>query len=153
MSIPAPSRHGVEFIAEHEGFRSHPYNDGTGVWTIGYGETQGVTPNTPPWTQEQAFADLQKRVYHEYFPPIEQTCNTIGLTLNQHQVDALTSAVYNLGPGILQQGKTMGNALRSKNIHEIANAFLVYDKAGNPPQTLPGLQKRREQERALFLSN
>jgi lysozyme len=148
MSIPAPSRHGVEFIAQHEGFRSHPYNDGTGVWTIGYGETNGIGPNTPPWTQEQAFEDLQKRVYHTYFPPIKQACEAAGLSLNQHQVDALTSLVYNVGPGILGPTHTMGQEIRAKNIRGMADAFLLYDMAGGKPILKP----RREQERALFLS-
>ena len=42
----------------------------------------------------------------------------------------------------------MGNAIRSKNRARIADAFLVYDKAGG--RTLPGLTRRRRAERALF---
>ncbi len=149
MSIPPPSEHGIQFIAEHEGFRSHPYQDVAGVWTIGYGETRGIGPNTPPWTQAQAMTALHHRVDQDFFPPIRSVCEEVGLSLNQNQVDALTSCVYNLGPGILDKGRTMGDAIRSKNIHAIADAFLVYVDAGGHP--VEGLKVRREQERALFL--
>ena len=149
MSIPAPSRHGVEFIAQHEGFSAKPYWDGAGkVWTIGYGQTGGIGPHTPPWSQEHALEVLQHHVDHIYFPPIQHACAAVGLSLNQHQVDALTSLVYNVGPGILGPEHTMGQEIKAKNIHGMADAFLLYDMAGGKPILKP----RREQERSLFLS-
>ena len=47
----------TEFITYFEGFRSMPYQDQDGIWTIGYGTTrngQHVTAQTPPITKEQA---------------------------------------------------------------------------------------------------
>jgi lysozyme len=75
--------------------------------------------------------------------------NDANLSLSQNEADALASLVYNLGPGILDDGRTMGSALRSRNRARIASAFLVYDMAGG--QHLPGLARRRRAERALFL--
>jgi len=35
-------------LKRHEGFRAKPYRCTAGVWTIGYGHTGGIGPNTPP---------------------------------------------------------------------------------------------------------
>jgi lysozyme len=142
---------GTHLIASFEGFRSKPYRDAVGVWTIGYGHTAGVTASSKPLTEPQALALLRRDLNRRYAPPVAKTAKAIGLRLNQHQFDALVSAVYNLGPGILDRGRTLGDALRSKNRHRIADAFLVYDKAGSPPRALPGLTRRRRAERDLFL--
>jgi lysozyme len=72
----------------------------------------------------------------------------LGLPLNQKQVDALTSFVYNLGQVYIQPGHTMGDALKRKDWKGAANAFLIYDKAGG--KTLPGLTTRRRWESQLF---
>src|SRR5690242_4450329 len=36
------SKQGIEFIKRHEGLRLTAYDDGGGVFTIGYGSTRGV---------------------------------------------------------------------------------------------------------------
>lgn len=38
----------VEQLKRHEGFRSKPYRCTANVWTIGYGHTSGVRPDSPP---------------------------------------------------------------------------------------------------------
>jgi lysozyme len=143
---------GVLLVARFEGFRSRPYRDAVGVWTIGYGETRGVGPNTRPVSQSQAFAALKRRLDQDYLAPALRYCHAVGFHPTQHQADALGSLSYNLGPGIFARGKTMGNAIASHDRMAIANAFLVYDKAGSPPRALAGLTSRRRAERALFLS-
>lgn len=141
---------GLALIAGFEGFRSNPYRDAVGVWTIGYGETRGIGPNTKPWSRAFALQQLRIRVDRDYLAPVLKVAKSVGLELRPNESDALASLVYNLGPGILEPQRTMGAALRSKNRRAIANAFLVYDKAGG--RTLPGLTRRRRAERALFLS-
>lgn len=148
------SAEGLAFIAGFEGFRSKPYkptpND---VWTIGYGHTAGVTPNTPPWTRAHALAVFKTEVDERYLKPVLAAIKAAGLTAEQHMVDALTSLAYNLGPGVLQAGHTMGDALRSHSRDRIAAAFLVYDKQATPhgPVVLGGLARRRAAERAMYL--
>jgi GH24 family phage-related lysozyme (muramidase) len=147
--IDSVSDAGVAMVAGFEGFRSKPYRDAVGVWTIGYGETRGIGPNTKPWSRTYAAKQLRARVNRDYLAPVLRTAKATGLSLKQTEADALASLVYNLGPGILESGRTMGDALRSKNRSRIANAFLVYDKAGG--RTLLGLTRRRKAERSLFL--
>lgn len=140
----------VNKIEGFEGFRSHPYQLGDGVTTIGYGETQGITMSTPPWSQAYAEQRLKARLRKDFEPYIHR----LHIPLNQHQFDALLSAIYNLGPGILDPGRSLGNALRSPNrqsrawIKRVQAAILLYDMPGTPFHE--GLKKRREWEAALF---
>lgn len=138
------SQNGVDLIAGFEGFVPHPYRDAVGVWTIGYGHTAGVGPNTPNLTQKQAKALLWSDLERTYVPPVRKFKG-----LNQQQFDALVSFAYNVGPGYLQPGHTMGDALARGDMRAAADAFLLYDLAGG--QKLPGLTRRREAERRLFL--
>jgi lysozyme len=147
--VSGVSERGVALVAGFEGFRAYPYQDAVGVWTIGYGETRGVGPHTPPVTRAQAGVQLRARLNHDYLSPVLKVAAGIGLHLTQGQADALASLSYNLGPGIFALGRTMGDALRSKDGRRIADAFLVYDKAGG--RALPGLTRRRRAERAIFL--
>jgi hypothetical protein len=96
--VDTVSNQGIAFIAGFEGFRSAPYRDAVGVWTIGYGETQGVGPNTRPWTRDHALRQLRQRVNRDYLAPVLATAATIRLTLTQNQADALASLIYNVGP-------------------------------------------------------
>lgn len=137
---------GVELIKEFEGFVGHPYRDAVGVWTIGYGHTKGVGPNSPRLTQTQATALLAKDLDREYAPHVTK----LGVKLTQGQFDALVSIVYNCGPGCIARGTTIGDALRRGNMTAAANGFLLWTKAGG--RTLAGLVRRRRAERALFLS-
>src|SRR4051812_33830431 len=89
------SRNGVALIKRFEGFRSRPYRDAVGVWTIGYGETKGIGPGTNPWSETFASQRLQDRVNRDFAPYI----NALKLPLNQNQFDALASFIYNVGPG------------------------------------------------------
>lgn len=136
---------GLALIKRFEGFRSHPYRDAVGVWTVGYGETRGVGPNGPVLTEPQASAKLKARVRRDFEPYI----HALGVPLNQHQFDALCSFIYNLGPGYLARGHSMGDALRARNYRAAADAFMLYDRAGG--RVLEGLRRRRSEERALFL--
>lgn len=150
-SVPTGvSSRGVLMVANFEGFRSAPYRDAVGVWTIGYGETKGIGPGTHPWSRGYAMDRLKLRLDRDYCAPVLRRCAAVGFKPTQAELDALTSLVYNLGPGILENGRTMGNAIASKNRQRIADAFLVYDQAGG--RRLAGLTTRRRAERKLFLS-
>jgi len=139
------SRNGARLIEEFEGFRSAPYRDAVGVWTIGFGSTTNVGPHTPPVTRAQAEARMMREVDAHYGAAI----NALSLPLNQNQFDALVSFVYNVGPGGVAPTTTVGKRLRAHDWHGAADALLAWDKAGGRP--LAGLTRRRHAERALFL--
>jgi lysozyme len=137
---------GANLITEFEGFRPRPYRDAVGVWTIGYGSTAGVGPNTPPITEQQARDRLMREVDAQYGRAI----NALGVPLTQNQFDALVSFVYNVGPGGVAASTGVGRALRARNYQQAADELLKWDKAGG--RTLAGLTRRRQAERKLFLT-
>ena len=139
------SDRGVALIKGFEGFRSAPYQDAVGVWTIGYGHTEGVGRSTKPISERQARRLLKQDLDRKYCPPVLR----LGVPLNQNQVDALTSFVYNLGAGAIGPDTGVGKALRQRQYKLAADHMLAWNKAGG--QVLPGLTRRRQAERALFL--
>lgn len=135
---------GASLIAEFEGFRSKPYRDAVGVWTIGYGSTKGVGPNTPAVTPAQALARLEREVDETYGRAIVN----LHVPLNQNQFDALVSFVYNVGPGGVASSTTVGKLLRAHEWRSVPVALMAWNKAGG--NVLPGLTRRRRAEGALF---
>jgi len=138
------SKRGVDLIASFEGFRSHPYRDAVGVWTIGYGHTRGVGPNTRPVTRAQALALLREDARH-----CEQAIRRLGVPMTQAEFDATVSLCFNLGVGVLDRGRSFGDAIRARKYRKAANAMLLYVHAGG--RKLPGLVRRRKAERRMFL--
>jgi GH24 family phage-related lysozyme (muramidase) len=147
MGAKKVSTAGLELIKEFEGFVPHPYQDSVGVWTIGYGETKGVTSHSRNVTEKQASEKLAKRVNEDYAPSVLAA----NKNLTQNQFDALVSFVYNCGTGALATSTTIGRNLRAGKLTEVSNNLLDWCKAGG--RTLPGLLRRRQEERALFLKN
>ena len=68
----------------------------------------------------------------------------IGFALNQNQFDALTSFCYNCGNGNLEK------LVNGRDAATVADKLLLYNKGGG--KVLPGLARRREEERELFLA-
>lgn len=134
----------VEMVAEFEGFRGAPYRDAVGVWTIGYGETSNVGPNTPHITQIQAKALLKRRL-DEFGHGVQ---SLLKRKPTQRQYDALVSFSYNVGLGGLG-GSTLLRKYNAGDIKGAGEEFLKWDKAGG--RALPGLTRRRREERLLFL--
>jgi lysozyme len=127
----------------------HPYLDPVGIPTIGFGHTKGVTMRSKPLTLRQALSLLKHDLNQTYAPSVVRLCKSLGLKLEQYEFDALVSAIYNLGPGVLDRRKTLGSALRTAERMRIADAFTVYVYAGG--KKLPGLVNRRKAERNLYL--
>lgn len=139
------SERGVNLVARFEGFRSKPYRDAVGVWTIGYGHTAGVSASSAAISRADAKRLLRRELDTVYAPAVR----ALGLRLTQNQFDALVSFVYNLGPGAIASSTTVGTLLRQGHYRKAANAMLAWNKAGG--RSLLGLTIRRHVERRLFL--
>lgn len=139
------SDRGVELVAKYEGCRLEAYKCPAGVWTIGYGHTAGVKQGDKLVSMEAAKSMLKQDL--EKYGNYVNSCVKNGMItfpLNQNQFDALTSFCYNCGEGNLQ------NLVTGRNAATIAEKMLLYNKGGR--RVLPGLVRRRTEERALFLS-
>lgn len=140
---------GVALVAEFEGFVDHVYLDAVGVPTIGYGETNPVTiakwrGKTMPKPVAQGY--LVTRLNRDYLPAVLAAGKG---KLNQNQVDAFTSFVYNVGTGGVSEQTGVGKALRAGKVRAAADGLLAWCKAGG--RVLEGLLRRRKTERELAL--
>lgn len=138
------SAEGLAFVKGFEGFRAEPYKCPAGVWTIGYGTTQGITKDTVPITEEAASrmleADLDEiaSVVSKYLPE-----------LRQNQADAVLSFCYNCGVDAFSRSG-LCHAIRKNpdDFEAIRREFMRWVHAGG--EVLPGLVKRREAEADMY---
>lgn len=139
------SDQGVELVAKFEGCRLEAYKCPAGVWTIGYGHTAGVKPGDRLTSGEEAKRLLKEdlKKYGNYVNDCVKK-GLITFPLNQNQFDALTSFCYNCGNGSLQKLVT------GRDAGTVAEKLPSYNKGGG--KVLPGLTRRREEERRIFLS-
>lgn len=139
---------GVDLICNFEGLRLKAYDDGVGVWTIGYGTTKypnGIrVKKGDTCTLEQAKSYMQ----HD-LKKFEQTVNSaVNVPINQNQFDALVSLAYNIGSTAFKNS-TLVKRLNEGNYKAAANQFDVWVNAGG--KRMQGLVNRRAAEKALFL--
>ena len=139
---------GIDLIRNFESLRLNAYDDGVGVWTIGYGTTKypnGIrVKKGDTCTLDQAKAYMQNDL-----KSFEQTVNnTVKVPLNQNQFDALVSLAYNIGSTAFKNS-TLVRQLNEGNYKAAANQFNVWVNAGG--KRMQGLVNRRAAERTLFL--
>lgn len=138
------SKNGIKFIRDHEGCVLTAYQDGGGVWTIGVGHTRGVKAGQVI-TKAQADAFLADDI-----APVETCINqSVAVSLNQNQFDALASFIFNVGETAFKKS-TLLKKLNTGDYRGAADQFTrwVYDNN----VFVQGLYNRRVDEKALFLS-
>ena len=145
---------GLELIKEFENCKLDAYLDIRGIPTIGWGSTGPDIQLGLTWTQDQADADLasktnalSSKIYSSI--PNDPQASFSQEDATQGQIDALTSFSYNLGLHALQTS-TLWKDYLAGNIQQAADQFLLWDHAGS--EVVAGLLRRRQAERALFLS-
>lgn len=141
---------GLALIRQSEGFSATPYQCPAGKWTIGFGSTfypdgQAVRRDSQPLTVAQAL-ELLRVTLTKYEGEVNRS---VQVAMTQSQFDALVSLCYNIG-GSNFRTSTLLRKLNDGSYGAAADQFLRWDKSGGV--VLPGLVKRREAERKLFLS-
>lgn len=138
---------GLELVKVFEGLRLEAYQDSVGIWTIGYGTTSDIVPVRPGMVITEAQAEQFLRQGLVGFE--EDVARLIKVPLTSDQFSALVVFTYNVGPGALSES-TLRRKLNDRDYAGAAEEFLRWNKAGG--QELAGLTRRRQAERALFLS-
>ena len=133
----------IPLIKEFEGCKLKAYLCPAGVWTIGYGHTDGVKEGDEI-TQQEADRLLASDV--DLFTIGVQRLVTSDI--NRNQLGALTSFAFNVGLGNLRHS-TLLRLVNKGDFVGAANQFPRWNKAGG--KVLAGLTRRREAERKLFL--
>ena len=138
------SENGKAFICSHEGCILSAYQDGGGIWTIGYGHTINVS-STDIISQAQAEVFLLQDL-----TPVEACINKkVAVSLNQNQFDSLCSFIFNVGVSAFNNS-TLLKKLNANDFTGAANEFTrwVYDNG----KFIEGLFNRRQHEKNLFLA-
>ncbi len=136
---------GLALIKSFEGLYLKAYKDVVGVWTIGWGCTEGVKRGmriTRKQAEEMLRAELAK---HE---KCVNKYTTVPLT--QGQFDALVSFSYNLGCGAFRKS-TLRRKLNRGDYEGAAEQFIRWVHAGG--RVYKGLVRRRRAETALFMDD
>lgn len=142
-------KEGVNLVATFEGFSSKPYLCPAGVWTIGFGTTRfpdgfRVTQHEPECTREQA----EEWLHHELEKAERAVIRYTDVFLNDYQLAALASFVYNLGSGAFR-ASTLRRRINSVDWHDVPYQMSRWNKAGG--RVLNGLVRRRAAEVDLWL--
>lgn len=150
----------IEQIKKHEGVRFRPYRCPALLWTVGVGrvidpahigvklEERKNLPIPAGWDRVLTMAEVNELLAQDlarFERGVERLCPT-GLT--QSRFDALVSFSFNVGLGNLQQS-TLRMRHNRGDYAGAADAFLMWNKAGG--RVLPGLVKRRHDERSMYL--
>jgi lysozyme len=151
----------IEMIKHHEGVRFKPYQCPAKLWTIGVGHVlypnqikillpeRGAYALHPDdnrtFTTEEVDGILRADL-DRFERGVERFCP---IPLTQGMFDGLVSFSFNVGLGTLQRSTLRQKLLRGDK-EGAAEELLKYCMAGG--KVLRGLQKRRIDERALFLS-
>lgn len=139
----------IGFVKKFEGCRLCSYKDPVGVWTVGYGATRLASGNPVirniKITQEEADELLESELYRLR----DVLSRSVRVAVTQGQFIALLDFAYNCGAGALCRS----TLLKLFNAGKVINAgyeFKRWARAGG--RELPGLVRRREAEKELFLS-
>lgn len=145
----------VNIIKQYEGFAKYPVWDYS-QYTVGYGtrcpddKLAEYRSNGIP--EEEAEALLREFLVNFESELNERLIEKYGLTLTQHQFDAILSFSYNCGTAwIYDKSGTMFNAI-TKGItgNELVRSFALWCSAGG--QVLPSLMNRRLAEANMYLN-
>ena len=166
------SKAGEDLMHRYEGFRNKPYLCPAHIWTIGYGHVLYQDQIRLPMVRPEGRTDIPM-IRRKY--PLKPEDNRVwskeeinelfrddvasfergvlrlvpGVVGRQGSFDALVSFAFNAGLGNLQRSTIRMKANRG-DWEGAAEAFMAWTKGGG--KVLPGLVKRREAEKALFLS-
>jgi lysozyme len=149
-------------IKHHEGVRVKPYRCPAHLWTVGVGHVLYPEQAKMPvaerlkmamkledfriWSMDEV-DNLLAQDLGRFERGVARYCPVA--TTHQGVFDALVSFAFNVGLGNLQRSSLRMKTNRGE-FDDAADEFLKWTKAAG--KVLPGLVKRRNDERALYLS-
>jgi lysozyme len=136
----------VALVGGFEGLRTYAYRDPVGIPTICYGETRGVKMGMTKTVDE--CKDMLGDRLIEFSSGIDR-CLTNEAAIPDKTYGAFVSFAYNVGVGAFC-GSTLARKANSGDLVGACNQLTRWTKAGGIE--LPGLVKRRNEEKALCLS-
>ena len=143
------NRAGIELIKRWESCRLTAYKDIVGVLTIGYGHTSMAGPPEVYAGMKITQTQAEEILAIDLFKYEWAVVKALDHIPNQNQFAAMTSLCYNIGQAGFTRS-TVCKAFNAGKVAQSADAFRLWNKAGG--KVVNGLVRRREAERALFLT-
>jgi lysozyme len=138
----------IDLIKQFESLRLDAYLCPAGVWTIGWGHTDGVREGL------RITEDLAEEFLRKDVDLVDRGLSrVIHAPLTQGQRDALVSLCFNLRGGAIRLPSIAPKLVAKINEGDYAGAadeLLDIDRANG--QVMPGLVRRRAAERVLFVA-
>lgn len=145
---------GIDLCHEFEGCVLHPYNDGVGVATIGWGNTfyedgKKVRMSDPPIDQHRADVLFINIAQTKFWDVIKHSIPYFD-EMNDNQRSALFSFSYNLGAYFYGSNgfATITRVLKNKEWDKVPDALDLYCSPGTSVEA--GLRRRRKAEGDLW---
>lgn len=144
-----------DFIRKCEGFSAHAYDDGGGVWTVGFGtirwDLKTPVKHGDTITQEEAQRQLEIEVHR-----VEDAINSsVKVDLTSGEFDALVSLFYNIGIGWCNgqdhEQSTLVKILNQGKYDAVPAQFLRFERDIHG-KYVEGLAKRRRWESQMWLA-
>jgi len=151
----------IRIIKHHEGVRLRPYRCPALLWTVGVGhvidpshigvkyEDRKSLPIPPGWDRVLSMGEVDALLAQDlakFERGVARLCP--GSVNHQGQFDALVSFAFNVGLGNLQRS-SLRMKINRGDLEDAAEEFMKWTKAAG--RVLPGLVKRRKDERAMYL--
>jgi lysozyme len=140
------SDEGIDLIKRYEGFSATAYADpatGGEPFTIGYGHTKGVK-----YGDQTDIEQATRWLLDDVREALDAVQDGVRVPLEQNQIDALASFIYNVGVGNFMRS-TLLKRINEQKFDQAADEFLRWDHAAG--KVMPGLTRRRVAERKMFL--
>lgn len=133
----------VTLVGGFEGLRLTAYRDPVGIPTICFGETKDVKMG-----QKHTRAECEAMLVDSLIEHEKGMLKCLTVKVHDDTYAAFLSFTYNVGVGAFCKS-TLAKKANAGDIRGACNELLKWDKAKGV--RLPGLTKRRHQERALCL--
>ena len=152
----------IQMIKHHEGVRTKPYRCPALLWTVGVGhvidpshtavkyEERKSLPIPAGWDRVLSMGEVDSILAQDLGRFERGVLRLCPAAIDRQGVfDSLVSFSFNVGLGNLQRSGLRMKTNRG-DFDEAADEFLKWTKAAG--RVLPGLVKRRKDERSMYLS-
>lgn len=131
-----------DFVKQFEGRELKAYRCSAGVWTIGYGHTNGVKEG-----DEISASEAEQLLVEDLTAIADDLNRLVNVGVTEGQYIALLSLAFNVGASAIKNSTLLFH-LNHKRFDEAAEEFDKWIYAGGKESE--GLKRRRAAERKLF---
>lgn len=134
----------ISIIKKYEGVELTAYKGLGGHWLIGYGHNAGIQKG-----MTISMKKSEKYLRTDLIQFEKDVARLVTVPVTHNEFSAMVCLTYNIGSGNFAKS-TVLREVNNGNTALAADAFLMWNKANG--KVLPQLKRRRESDKALFLS-